>query len=210
MNQRPHFFEERSVRITIFHGQKLPKLQFCSIFTRFPPSSNISCQFVWCHRQAEKTNHNKLTGPPGRRVPWLRGMGRPRLRFSHLLRQYVPRRLKWSQEVGWKVGRFVARWWFHFLFSPRKLGKIPILSNIFFNWVETQPPPRWTCEDNYNGAMYSAARNPNLRLGHNEMGCTCDVCPTGVAFFRSKLQVLNKLVLAILPLWPEFEGVTHW
>eukprot|EP00434_Breviolum_minutum_P038178 symbB.v1.2.033857.t1/scaffold4266.1/size42177/1 len=31
-------------------------------------------------------------------------MGRPRLRFSHLLRQYVPRRLKWSQESKRRLG----------------------------------------------------------------------------------------------------------
>ena len=93
------FFEETSIRMT---------LQFCSIFTRFTLSSNLSCQSFWCHRQAQKqTTTNLYTGPPGRRVPWLRGMGRPRLRFSHLLRQYVPRRLKWSQEVGWKVGRYM-------------------------------------------------------------------------------------------------------
>ena len=33
----------------------------------------------------------------------------------------------------------LARWWQlkYFLFSPRKLGKIPILTSIFFKWVET-------------------------------------------------------------------------
>ena len=33
----------------------------------------------------------------------------------------------------------VSRWWFQIflLFSPRTLGKIPILTSIFFRWVET-------------------------------------------------------------------------
>eukprot|EP00435_Cladocopium_sp_Y103_P004041 s837_g1.t1 len=31
-------------------------------------------------------------------------MGRPRLRFSHLLRQYFPRRLKWSEESKRRLG----------------------------------------------------------------------------------------------------------
>ena len=36
-------------------------------------------------------------------------------------------------------GEWLSRWWQlkYFSFSPRKLGKIPILTIIFFRWVET-------------------------------------------------------------------------
>ena len=45
-----------------------------------------------------------------------------------------------KSKIGANVPRFdlkKSRWWQlkHFLFSPRKLGKIPILMSIFFNWV---------------------------------------------------------------------------
>ena len=37
-----------------------------------------------------------------------------------------------TKNIGFLGGGFK-----YFLFSPRKLGKIPILTSIFFRWVET-------------------------------------------------------------------------
>ena len=43
-----------------------------------------------------------------------------------------------------RISAINSRWWFlqYFLFSPRKLGQIPILTSIFFRWVGEKPPTR--------------------------------------------------------------------
>ena len=54
----------------------------------------------------------------------------------------------WCQKGGPNI---LPRWWFQIFleFSPRSLGKIPILTSIFFRWV-VQPPTRkpWHPEKN--------------------------------------------------------------
>ena len=52
-----------------------------------------------------------------------------------------PKARRRKQRRKWFVlpSFWLTRWWFQIflVFSPRNLGKIPILTSIFFRWVET-------------------------------------------------------------------------